>query len=524
MTVKHNSLHQLNFFTFCIISVAAVLFGYWFATMQLKAVAMDAISLYPKQYFMLTIFKSYLAIIAFFTFSQLMLSQLSLGKIKSSSVAWSYLPVILVYVHCPLYWIGCLILLIQAGLLVAHLQRNDYQQIRHRYSTDLLVFLFFLICHFFLTSRFSPLQWNASMLTAHGYNSEEIPVLVPIFQGYLLAKQFVFSNFDHAQWAGIMYAPVTLASPFMQLIDFIFDFPSVSYEGFHQLYSTIYFILMVAGSFGFYLFLKYAAKINSVFASFGGFLFLFSGNPLLSQMFTSDGGIFLAPLVLFPYALLCISNAFEKNDYRFAAWGGLAVAAQFFFLTPHPEGTFYSIFFYGVYTMGLFLFSWQLSWIRRFFLAVVSIIALFALSAFYIIPIVYDQMNGNMFVFAHTNDINFTYFLYFKVYVGLLAVFSLLSLFLLFLYKKITPVYLSSLFLSIVLLAFVFIILDANLISMLVHFLHMGIHFWVPSRIGVYFYASVFIITMYGLDILARLIFDLIKNKRIVVGGGISHE
>jgi hypothetical protein len=316
-----------------------------------------------------------------------------------------------------------------------------------------------------------------------------------------------------------MHPPVTLASPYMQLTEFILDLPSVSYESFHVILSAIYFSLMILGSFGFYLFLKYAARVNSLFAFFGGYLFMFSGNPLLSQIFTGDGGIFLAPLVVFPYALLCISCAFSKNDYRFSLWAGLALASQFFFLAPHPEGTIYSLFFYCIFTLGLFLFSRQLRWGKKFVLSAISVAAFFSLSAFYMVPILVDQIQGNMFVFAHTNDISSSYlfYSYFKPYVILLSLFAPLSFISLLIYKKLTPIYLSSLFLSLILLVCMFSILDANLIAQLVHFLHMGIHFWVPSRIGVYFYCSVFIISIYGLDITARIIFDFIRKRRLFI-------
>ena len=196
-----------------------------------------------------------------------------------------------------------------------------------------------------------------ALLTAQGFNSEEIPVLAPSFKGFVLSKQFDFSNIDHAQWAGIMHPAATFQSPLIQLIAFIFDLPNASYEIFHILIMTVYFTCMILGAFGFYLFLKYAAKIPVLFAIFGGIVFCFSGAPLLMQTFTSDGGIFLPAQICFPYALLFISLAFEYKSNRLAAFAGLALATPFFLLTPHPEGTIYSVLFFGIYTIGLWFSS-----------------------------------------------------------------------------------------------------------------------------------------------------------------------
>ncbi len=116
---------------------------------------------------------------------------------------------------------------------------------------------------------------------------------LPPFRGFLLAKQFHLVYIDHSQWAGIMHTPVSLMSTCLQLITLFFDLPSLSVESFHVVLSAIAFILVVLGSFGCYLFLRYAANISLPFAIFGGSLYFFSNDPHLERMFTSDAGIFL---------------------------------------------------------------------------------------------------------------------------------------------------------------------------------------------------------------------------------------
>lgn len=496
-----------------IFSVIAITFGCWFACHQITAVVAHSFMSYPKQYFLLTILKCYCALGALFMLSVVILSHLSQGKIDAKKVAISYIPLVFVLAHVSVLWALIGMLAIQFYYLITSLRSNDYERLREAYLFDAMMLVFFFIFHLILTSRFSPLHWSMSILSAKGFNSEEIPVLVPVFKGFVLAKQFSFSNIDLGQWGGIMYPPVALTSPFMQLIEFIFDIPSASYQAFHTLIAAIYFTLMVGGSFGFYLFLRYAAQISKFFAFVGGLLLFFGGSPLLDQMFTSDGGIFLSPFAVFPYSLLFISIAFKKQDLRLAAWAGLALAAQLFFIAPHPEGVIYSLMFFSCYVFGMFIFSWNVKWGKRLVLAATPIISFFLLTSFFIAPLMYDKLMGNMFVLAHTNDINYTYISYFKSYILLLCIFVPISFLLQLKYKKISSVYLSSLFLAGCLLTCIYVMLDAGLIAKVIHIIHLGLHIWVPSRIGIYFYMSTYIIAMFGLSSLTHYLFQLAQYK-----------
>jgi hypothetical protein len=508
--VDISSNNKSSFFT---ISLLAIVFGFWFAKMQLLAVSPAALASYPSIFLALTIVKCYLTIVAFFATSQLVLSYILPGKCNSTAVAMTFLPLLLVYVHCPLYWVASLILLMQISLFVLYATPQNNELLRTKYGVDVLALFAFFLCHFFLTTAYSPLHWNMALLTAHGFNSEEVPVVASIFREFVLAKQFAFTNFDHGQWAGIMNPPGTLNSPLLQLVTLGLDLPSVSYEKFHMLMMSIYFMLLVMGSFGFYLFLRYALKLHGLFAFFGGYLFYFSGSPLLLGSFTSDAGIFTTAQSCFPYALLMISLAFEKNDWRLSAGAGLALAAQFFLLSPHPEGTIYLLLSFSLFTLGLFLFSSQLTWYRKFWLATISYLIFVGLSAFYILPIMIDRLSGNMYVFSHIQDVSFTYMIYFTPYIHLIVLFGSIAFVLLAIRRKISAVFLSSLLMAVALAMFVSMTTHEDFNAKVVHFLHLGIHIWCPTRPGVYFYTSSFIIAMIGLNALTQSIFDLV-NKR----------
>ncbi|HEX4046061.1 MAG TPA: hypothetical protein VHZ76_10405 [Gammaproteobacteria bacterium] len=508
---------------FMLISCIAIAFGYWFTTNQLNAVSPEAIYAYPTTYFILTTFKCYCTIIAFFTFSYMLLSRFTLLTIPILCIAATYLPLLLIYSHCALYWIAAFILGLQGCLIIAFARKKDYLTLV-RYLPDIAIFCTFFLLHFYLTSRFSPLHWDVAMLAGDGYYTEELPVLAPIFKGFVLAKQFAFSYIDHAQWAGVMNPPITLSSSLLQLLTFIFDLPSASYESFHTVLAAVHFIIMILGSFGFYLFLRYAAKIHILFAAFGGYLFFFSGVPLLGQMFIADGGVLLSSYAVFPYALLFISLAFEKLDYRFALWAGLALASQFFFYTPHPEGTIYSFLFFGLFSLGLVLFSKNAPLKKKIILASIAIGSFMLLSAYIFIPIVYDQFTGNMYVFAHTGDIQPTSLkdivLYMIVLLSSLIILKLLPN----RYQKIAPVYKSSIILSFSLLTLMLLTSQKAFSQLLVNVFHIGLHFWYPWRIGMYLALSSFIVFIFALDAITTFSTQRLVKKYTALSGNTPNE
>lgn len=491
-------------------ALLSVCFARWFAIHQILAVTPEGLNSYPDFYFILTIIKVSLTLLIWYAAANFVIQILSRQRIPSVFVALSYMPLLLVFIEISQLAIVCSVLSLQILILLCFLRRSDYQWLLVRYGLDAAVFALFTVVHFVFTTRFAPYNWKNAILVADGPYSEEIPVLAPVFKGYVLAKHFSFSSFDHSQWAGILNPPGTLNSPLLQLLTFIFNLPSVSYEGFHAVYMAVYFIMMILGSFGFYLFLRYAARVDVVFAILGGILYTFGGAPLLADVFTSDGGIFISSFVVVPYALLLITLTFEKKSYLLSVWAGAALAAQFFLSAPHPEGVIYSLLFYGTYTAGLFLFCDIGSKKEKFKLAACSIAAFFILSSYTIAPILYDRLTGNMYVFAHIGDIEGVNLAIFIPYFILFVVFAPMSTYILTKRREISPVFKSVLLLASVFLFIILFAHFASLIEFLIRVTHIGIHIWAESRIGIYFCASVLMVVIFGLDALASYVSDLI--------------
>jgi hypothetical protein len=498
-----------------IVASIGLIFGYWFAHAQVAAVAPNALANYPASFMALTILKCTLTIMAGYAVIKWVFSNIVVNKYSPIVLALSFLPLVLVFANTSLLQCLELIILVQMCYLLALLRLNDYQVLGKRYSIDFLALVGFLVLHLFLTTTYSPLHLNMALLTSIGYYGEETYILAPIFKGFILAKQFSFTNIDHSQWAGIMNPPITLASPFMQLIALIFDLPSISYPAFHQDLMIVSFILMVLGSFGFYLFLNFGIKVNKLFSFWGGCLFFFSGAPLTFDMFLRDGGVFLSPYAVFPYALLLITYAFSKNDGRYAAGAGIALAAQFFFLTPHPEGVIFSLLFYGVYVSGLVLSAPNEKFLRKIQLASLSIALFFVLSSYVFMPILVDRFMGNMYVFAHTGDLEMVHLATFNRYITIGLISLVIALTSLWKRKQFTPAFLSIIFLALALFGLILITTSLADITYLMHKLHIGLHFWYYWRIGMYFSMTVFVITIVALQEITDFIFCLIERRVI---------
>lgn len=507
-----NYFKTLSLNTWFIISSIAIIFGYWFARHQVLAITTADYNTYPTNYFILTIFKCYLTIFVIFILNNLSVSALA-NKLTSEWLAITYLPLLFVF-YLPIRWLVCATLLMQMLVLFIQLQKDNYVFIFKRYGFNCLV-LFALFMMHFLTSGYSPLAWGDALLIAKGYNSQEIVSVAPLFKGYLAAKQFSFSFIDYSQWAGAMNPPITFNSPLLQFIAFIFDLPSLSVEHFYMTFNSIMFILIVGGSFGFYLFLRYAAKISLLFSFFGSCVFFFSGSSQIPELFLGDGGLLFPSYAVFPYAIMFISFAFERLNYRYAFWSGAALAAQFFLLAPHPEGVIYSAFAFALYTGCLMIFTTTLSWQDKIKLGLASLISFLVLSAFTIVPILYDRLNHLLFVFAHVGDVQRIPLQPFHMYFAIFLLSAPISFYFLNKSKRLSPVYKSALLMALMLCLFMFLLRSKKFIYMLIHILHIGLHFWGTSRVGSYLNFFVNIVAIYALEVVAIQITAWLIGKNV---------
>ncbi len=493
-----------------LISFIAIIVGCWFSHEQIYAVSASGAQYYPITYYYLTIFKSYLTIVCIYLATYLLLRTITNDRISLLQLALCFIPLILIPFGFSILSACTLISLI---ILISFYKIDGLKSIgRHfiSYRTDYIAFMIITVLNLLLTSRFSPLFWGNAILAEKGYNSEEVAVLAPIFKGYLLAKQYSFSFLDHAQWAGIMHPPGNLNSPLLQLLVLTFDLPSVSYYDFHALILLLFLALGIFGSMGTYLLLKYSYKVTFLFSLFGGLLFFFGGAPLMDGSFATDAGIFLPPQALFPWVLLMANASYMKRSLKFAVYVGVFLAAQFFILTPHPEGTIYMMGSYLLYSAVMSTFSADIKVKTRILLFLIPLITFFLLSLFYLAPVLYDRFTGDMYVFAHTGDVTASNLRYIKRYL-LLAIISIpYTAYIFSLEKRITPQYLSLVVLCVSLVAFTLLTMNVNFSLWLIAVMHIGLHFWVPTRLGLYLIFTVILLTVIALDLFTRRTLDTV--------------
>jgi hypothetical protein len=413
----------------------------------------------------------------------------------------------------PIDYLLSVTLFIQFAGIVAVYRKSDYAWLANSYLIDLLALVGLFVLHLLLTHLVSPLHWKMAMFSNFGGVGEEIQIEAPFYKGFSLAKQFVFSNFDYSEWGSILNPPITLSSPFMQLIAFIFDLPSLSPTAFHKLLAATQFMLVVGGSFGLYLFLKYPMRLSVIFAFFGGGLMFFSATPLLFHMLSDDGAVFLTCYAIFPYALLMVALAYQKESYLYACWAGIALASQLFFLTPHPEGILYSTLFYGIFTSVMCISTTSMAWQKRFGLAFVSCMLFGTMCLYPLLPILIDQALGNSHTFAHTGDIDVNDIAKVKSYLLLLAIFGPVSFIVRWFQKNLTSPYISTLVLTIILAGLYAMTTSHKLVTIMVQTLHVGLHVWAPWRIGLFFCIGVFIISMAGLQSITEAIIWLADSR-----------
>lgn len=506
-----------------IIAYVGTAFGNWFSLQQIHAVyAQASPAIFPFFARIITILQCTLAIAAAWALTHLVITSVCTRRISPVVTALTFAPLYAVYFSQKPLHILLATLLIQIAVSVFSLRISGCLGALKFYAVDIMALGILLCMYLCLTTAFSPLTDTMPLLNVRGPGVEEIPIVASLFRQYAFAGQYSFSSVDYSEWAALMHPPVTLNSTLLQLATFIFALPPIDVESFHKAMHLIQFLLMVGGSFGCYLFLKYAANVRSIIALIGGALFFFSGAPLFGNMFTYDGGVLITPFALFPYALLFIALAFKKEEYRYGVLAGIALAAQFFFYTPHPEGTIYSAGFFTVFGMGLYFFTPGLHWGKKEKLCALAVALLTFLlaSSYVILPIIWDSAAGYMYTFAHIGDITASPLEAYKPYPMLLFCILPLYWWINGRTRKIEPVHAALIIFSVFLFFTLYLTSSLRFNKALISVFHLGLHLGDrPWRIGLYLFFGVLCLSMITLEAIARLIKHDSVWCRIVVNG-----
>lgn len=391
------SLSRFFYFLGCVIIF--VLFGRWFAIEQINHVAPAVANSYPTLFYYCTILKVGLFVFVLLAAWQQLINGICQQSFDSLSLFYLALPLLVVYLSISLAVITIIMLCISFMQCVMRYKIIKQSAYSHRFDLFSLIISALWVAFFKPLSLFSPLQLSNALLN---FPLEEIPVISPLYKSYIWAKQYSFSMVDYAHFGAIMHTAAEFASPVMQLLALILNYPSIDVMGFHQLLLVIVYVLAVAGSFGFYLYLRYSLTITPWIALVGSLLFIY-GNFAISPTVQMDSILFLTSYLLLPYPLLLFSSALKHGSYHRAALTGLMLALPFFILNTHPEMTIYAGLLFGVVAGWQAIFGNNgCSRLRAIGLLVICLIAYVLIILYRIGPLIWDIKTGYMSVMGHS--------------------------------------------------------------------------------------------------------------------------
>lgn len=379
----------------------AILFTFatWFVNQQIAHVSLNLAATYPYPIYLFSIIKTFLTVAVLVLVWQHFIDLICQKKLSISRMIICASPLAFIY-FISLQFCIILIMFI-GGMFFICYGKSIARSIWHN-KVDIIVLLI-IICWYSFSAHvdlFSPKYWHQALQVLP---VEEIPVISPLYKSYLYAKQYNFTNIDYAFWASLIHPINSYNSPLLQLLALIGNFPSLDINSFHLIILGIMFFLAIIGSYGFYLYLKYAFSIRTSISLIGALLFIY-GNTFFMTVLALDGPVFLSSYLLLPLALLFITLSVENNNNYLALLTGVVLALPFFILSPHPEMTIYALIVYLIIGFSLCIFS------KHFWLSAklvfLSLFSFFLTSLYHLGPPLIDFYLNNIYVKGHTIFLN----------------------------------------------------------------------------------------------------------------------
>lgn len=496
--------------TVAIIATAAVL-GHWFLENQLARISPMLTAVYPLRLRLQTMVEL-LGLIALFYLSCLFILNRLAPPASAASrylhVALAFLPLMLT----PAVGLGTAAVLTLAALLLVALAVTPmarFGELAGALALHLLALIAIALVTLISAEVVSPLNQADPLIIYSERTQGDLHIFAPVYKSYIWAKLFSFSDFDYSVWGMAPNVPTNLYSLPVQLFALLLDLPSVDVKSFHRLMAALVYVLFVAGSYGFYLFLRLGLTFRFLVALVGGLLFIL-GNLYFQIGFRNDYLFFVSAYALLPYALLALALAMRRGDFFAAAWSGFALALPFYILAPHPEATLHAVFFYACVALAwVFLPRKNPAFARRLQLLVVAAAVALAASAAHLAPIAETVGAGNLIAFGHQpgkTDAGAEMFLQEHVRHWLLV---LPFIFLLASYRRRLSDQVPELWgasLAIVFLLITILLGDKGPIAQLLRTSGLPVNFIAPHRAMMYVFLGALIIAGYMLDTLQEAI------------------
>jgi len=376
-------------------------FAAWFAYQQIHTVFHGASS-YPFFYYLLTIYKVSVFLLILTLLCLYLLDLICHQTFSIKRMFFSIFPIVLINFGFSLGF--CTFAIISISILLTLPYYKEIEKLLWQRKIDVLVLILIILWFTFYknVNLFSPLQWARSLLNIR---SEEIGVTAQIYKNYISSKQFSFSDMDYSNWAGVIHSPNGLVSPLLQIIALVFDLPSIDIKSFLKVILIILYALAIAGSFGFYLYFRYALMTRTSIAIMAS-LFFVLGNAFFLTTLQIEYFIFAVNYLLLPYVLLSLKLSIIRNSIRIACWTGAVIALPFFILSPHPEAIIYTVFIFMIFGAINLIAPKDQTRLNIVKLLGTSLLTFVIFSLFYTGPLLWEVLNGDMHVFGHVQPLN----------------------------------------------------------------------------------------------------------------------
>lgn len=391
-----SSAQALTVGTAGLLCVAAV-FGSWLKYMQLSYVSSSLPVVYPSNWSLADLAIVFLVVaITWIGWCAIFRPFLDPREFPSFLLidASAYLPLLLPVAGVP-FGVSLAAVIGARALNVALRARRlamPWDAILHH----LMAFLTIFLCHLAFNQIVSPVSWCHAPTQSPFLNASTLWTTQ-----YTNAKFLSLSDLDHAFWGSMPRSFAYYSLP-VAVLALLFDAPSLDPIWFTRLVMIVVFTLSVAGSFGFYLFLRQGIRLCYPVSVLGGILFYFSNIFFVETLAGSDYLAFISVYLCLPYSLLFCRLAFRKSSVSLAGLSGLAFAVPFYAFASHPDAVIHGSFFIACYFIYQVIFNREApSASRRIQLGLAALLVALGGSVAYLAPFIFASYYKELLMVGH---------------------------------------------------------------------------------------------------------------------------
>ncbi len=383
------------------LAIAALALAHWIKSEQLGRISPRLAEVYPAAFTLETLLLAFLLLALCFAAWLIVSLRLLELRDRPRYALLSSLPFLLFALLAPIARPYASPIFGLALVTLLWLHRSQFRPFGKSEALHLLALLAILTVHVIWNQFQSPLSWSNPQANYAIGNAGFSPVSSSVFRAqFVHAKQFSFFALDPAYWGAILRSANGLYSLVIPLAALFLDLPALDIDGYHRLMIIISFLCCIFGSFGFYLFLRLGQRLSYLVSTVGGMLLVFA-NPYLSWAMAREYPAFHSLFLFIPYAFLFLNLSFRHQRMDLAMLSGIALAAPFYVLAPHPEPILHGLFIYFAYVFYLVLFGSTSSLPQRLRLAAAASIAFFFASAGYLWPLLRMGQLKEAIYFGH---------------------------------------------------------------------------------------------------------------------------